>query len=420
MNGRWLGVLGAVLLGGGFLLGRAVGPAPMSFPESAQGLSAAEMETSVLDALAEPRSFVRASRLTRLFEGLTVDNAVGAGRAVATRAARWDPVDLQVYLGARMLLDPDRAVEEVLAWPTRARREIGLKIALREWAASGRRLEAVDFVQTSLDPQLRGLVAGPLVRGWALSGDFEGALDLARRLSRLEGRLDVVDGLARGVLHVGGTAAALDLVREADPELGEAFLVRLHRATFHLVAREDPEVAAAFYQESLAAAASPPVWLEGMLDRLAEIWRNEDSAGAVDWLLALPRSEERDRVLGETMADWGIRDFDETWTWFRNERGPFEGTDTVVADDAVLLAALLPKMARTRPEQAAAWVVRLEPGPIRDAMLIRVARFWAASDLRAARRWIARLDGPESLRERIRALVEAEGQTSGPETSGPE
>ena len=398
--------MGVGLLVAGYFLGRTIGPPPLEFPDRGEIRSAAEMEFAVDAALRMPRAFARTVTLVRLFEGLNAENVEGASRAVSGRAGRWDPIDLQLFLTAWVNLDPRAAMQEVESWPIRSRRELGVKITMREWAASGAWLEAVDYLQTSLDPSARGVGAGPLVRGWALGGDFEGALNLAQRLWQSEDRVDVVDGYVRGVLHVGGPEAALDIAGRVDRKTESEFEQRLVRVTLDLVVREDPTAAAHVYDEFVAEGT--PEWLSGMLPRLAGIWRNKDSKAALTWLLGLERSKTGDEVITRTMADWGIRDFGEAWGWFEAEHGSYDSEGLLSSTDCLLLSGLLPKMARTRPAQASDWVMRLQPGSDREGMLKRVARFWAREDSEAVGRWIEGLSVSSADRDQLREITQKE------------
>lgn len=415
MRGGWVWLVGTGLLVLGYFLGQSSGPAPVEFPDRATVRSAEEMQRAVEEALAEARAFPRAVMLVRLFEGLTEENVQGAARAVEGRAGRWDPVDLQLFLTAWVHVDPLAAIREVERWPIRSRREIGLTIAIREWAASGRSIEAADYFQTIVDPDKRAMAAGPLVRGWALAGDLDGAFGLAQRLWQTEEKLDVVDGFVRGVLHVEGPTGALAIARRVDPNAAGEFEQRLARVTMNLVAREDAPAAAAFYRELAAGGeGGTPEWLGGMLDRIAGLWRNDDPEAVLVWLLELEENDARNRVLNETIASWGIRDFDPAWEWFMTTRGPFPGEGQLDATDSALLVGLVRKLARTRPAEAARWVIRLEPGPGRNAMYPRVAHFWAREDPAAARAWIAGLEVAPGVRQQLERAVERATVAAGP------
>jgi len=399
--------LGFAGLSVGYFLGQGVGPAPVEFPDPAEARDALTMERAVGEALVEPRAFVRLDSLVRLFEGLTVENAGGAARAISEGGGRWDPIDLQAFVAAWVLVDPVAAVRTIEEWPFEFRRELGLRLAIREWAASGDWLAATNYVQNSMAPELRSIVAGPLVRGWALGGDADGALGLARTLWDSADQTDVVDGYLRGVLHVGGPEAMLVVARSQDPT--EAFGQRIVRATLSLTARDAPEQAARFYEEFTEQGA--PVWLDGILERVVVAWRNEDPQASLEWLLAHEPGPGRDRFLTTTTADWGIRDLDSAWGWFSTRRVESSQTGELARDDALMLLGLLPKLARVRSAEAAVWVDRLEPSIDQRQMQARVAKFWSRTDPESASRWIEGLDvGPPQL-ARLREIhrVESKG-----------
>ncbi|MEE8166552.1 MAG: hypothetical protein V3T64_13365 [Myxococcota bacterium] len=398
----WL--LGAGLLLLGFVVGRMVGPPAIVFPAVDEARDAVAMENAVRSALVEPRAFSRASTLIRLFEGLTQENVVGASRAVTARAAREDPVDLLLFLTAWVHLDPLAAVREVESWPIQSRREIGIKTAIREWAASGRQLEAADYFQTITDPDLRAAAAGPLVRGWALGGTAREALGLAQRLWNSEAQLDVVDGFVRGVLHSGGPEAAIGIAGTVAAKADGDFEQRLARVTLSLTGLEDPVAAAGLYDE--LTRMGPTEWLSGSLARLAESWGNDDPQAALEWLLTRADSAERSGALGKTMGRWAIRDFDTAWAWFAIRRGAAQGDAALGATDSTLLAGLLRRMARIRPVEASRWVTRLRDASDRDGLMLRVAFFWSSFDPVSALQWIDGLTLPAEQRDRLRQAVE--------------
>lgn len=403
MGSSWPRALlaGVVGVGIGFLIGRSSGPAPVAFPEPDQGLSPESMEQRVAEALAEPRAFVRAVTLNRLYEGMTRENAAGAARAVSQRAGRADPVDLQIFLGAWALVDPVAAMQEVRSWPVRSRRNSGIATVMREWAAGGDRIAAGNYYQTITDEETLETAAAPLVRGWAMAGDVDGALELARRFWTQSKRLDVVDGLVRGVLNTRGPEALFAFVRSVDDRGGDAFHQRLVRVSLNLGGREDPLGAVGLYDE--VAAGGHPDWLAGALDRVAGDWRNQDPKAALEWLLAKPESRERDEALAKTMATWAIRDYDAASAWLTARGLEPTAAEPLGSTDAAVVAGLLQRTARIAPEEASRWIARLpRTDPARLALTRRVAHFWAMRDPTAATRWIDSL----ALQPAERAAVE--------------
>lgn len=390
VRSNWWITAGAALVA--FYLGTALRSDRVVFPDPEEARTSDELEADVARALSEPRAFARASSLIRLFEGLTKENVAGAARAVNARAGENDPVDLQMFLSAWAHLDPAAAMGEVQSWPIRSRREAGLRIVMREWAASGDTLAAGNFYETLTDAGQRNLLAGPLVRGWALSGDGPGALSLAVRFFETQARQDVVDSLVQGFLHARGPDAAIELARTLGPEAGDEFAQRVIRTTLDLAGREDPEAAAAYY-DALVATAPPEPWLAPTLVQLAGLIRNTNPEAALEWLLPKAEGPERSRALMETMGTWAKRDFDAAWQWFESTgEATKDPKATLSPTESTLLAGLVRRLARLRPQEAATWAVRLRPGPDRIEMLRRVAYFWSATDSAGADEWIATLD----------------------------
>jgi hypothetical protein len=376
------------------------------------------MEQRVSEALAEPRAFPRAVALLRLFEGLSTENVAGVTRAFDAHTGPGDPVDLQLLLSAWVLLDPLSAVTAVQGWPDRARREIGMKIAVREWAATGDRLAATAFVETIADPVLRQVMWGPLVRGWALSGGREPALVFARRLWDQKDQVDVVDGYVRGIMQIDGLEAAIETARQGDPHSGNPFDQRLARVTLNLVGDQDPALAARYFEE-LAGEDEPPEWMGGVLDRLAWRWRSiHDPEAAMVWLRSLPDWPQRRKVLTNTAAEWAQQDLDGAWAWFEQnvETG---GSGLLPAPDSAVLAGLVRWTVRTRPQEVTAWVLRLREEDDREALLRGVAYYLALQDRATADAWIEGLGLPRSaagpLREAARRGAQTRAQREIPE-----
>lgn len=394
-------IIAAATALGGFYVGKSLGPAPVVFADPSSARSAEEMEAEVAKALAEPRAFVRASALIRLGEGLSIENVEGLVRAVRSNAADNDPVDLQILLTAWTHLDPEAAMREVQSWPIRSRRETGMRVVMREWAATGKTLEAGNYYDTLTDPEQRTLMASPLVRGWALSGDAKGALGLAQRFFDSEEHRDTVEALVRGLIHAEGAEAVFALARSLDPQTGGKFPRRLARTTLDLAGREDPVAASRYYDELVAAGPTSP-WLDGSLAAIAGLLRNETPEAAIAWLGPKGESPERNRALTETMAAWAKRDLDAAWSAFEAGHGDAiaDPARALTATESAQLAGILQRMARVRPEQAAPLALRLRTRSERIEALRRVAYFWSMKAPAEVDRWLTSLDldGPDRAR----------------------
>ena len=393
----WLSTAAVALVA--FYLGKSLGPARIVFPDPKEGRTAEEMESEVGKALAEPRAFVRASALIRLFEGLTNENVSGAAHAIDSRASENDPVDLQMFLTAWAHLDPVAALQEVQRSSIQSRKELGLRVIMREWAASGDTLAAGNYFDTLTDPDQRRVVAGPLVRGWALSGDVDGALALARRLFEIHPRWEVIDGLVRGVLHGQGAGSTLRMARSLNPQMdatidpprsGE-FDQKVILTTLDLAGRDDPKAATVVY-DAFAGLEAPPAWLLPSLAPLADQMARSEPEAAIEWLLPKTEGPERSLALMDATGTWADRDFDAAWAWFE-KRNPsaHDPKSDLAPTESDLLAGLLRWMAKTRPTEAARWSILLRPESNRIETFRRVAYFWSRTNAKGADEWISTL-----------------------------
>jgi hypothetical protein len=246
-----------------------------------------------------------------------------------------------------------------------------------------------------------GMAFGPLVKGWVLGGDPKGALFVVRRLWDSDQRVDAVDSYVRGVLQSTGPAAAIELALEMDPNTQGDLEQRFARVTLNLVAREDPLAAAGLY-ESFVSDGTPDWMEEDVLDRFVEVWRNGDPKAPVIWLIEHEATTQRDRLLTRAMAMWGIRDMDSAWKWFTETRVTARPPTILEGVDALMLTGLFAKLARKHPVEASGWAMRLPAGPNRNAMLVRVAKFWGHEDESAVAAWIDGLEIAPKLRAQLR------------------
>ncbi len=389
----------AALLVLGFFLGLYSGRWMGPMQGSGADLNASEMEEAVRSAMLKIGTFDRSTALGKALAGLDAENVKGAARGMRTRSEYLDPIDLQLFLSAWTRFDPAAAMYEADSWPSKTGREIGLRIVMREWAASGRVIEAGSYYESIDNLAAKSIVAGPLIRGWALSGDIEGALMRVRLLWEQGEPVNTVDGFVRGALSSVGPTELIERVLALDPNHGGEFERRLMRLSFKLGARENPRAAAVAYVR--LENDPPPEWLKGVLQKITGPWAESEPATAIEWLLERVDTPERNLALKETMRIWAVRDFDDAWNWWRAQD---QRRDLAVEEGGgllrtILLPPLLRRMARVRPVEASEWVEEVEQSVAREALILRIAYFWAYRDRLQAERWIEGLGLSESLSE---------------------
>lgn len=419
MKGSNSFLAGAACLLLGFFVGRTFAPPALVFPDPSQARTRNEMEAAVLRALEEPRAFPRASSLIRLFEGLTPTNVSGAASVFESRATHQDPADLQLFLTAWAHIDGGSAMQAVRAWKPRTRSDLGIRIVMREWAASGAKIEAAGFFQTLNDPEIRRVASGPLVRGWAMAGDSEGARDIALQMWALEPRVDVSEALVRGVLQVGGVDGLLSLI-DGLPDLstaGAGFDRRIAQSSIALAALERPAETAARY--AALEEKGDVSWLGDSVKRISKSWLRSDAPAALDWLAQRNSSSSRNQMLMDGMRIYARDRFDEAKALLEE---PADSTNPDALEvEQFLLDSLLRHWARVDPEAAAEWLPRVT-NPVQRAILTsRIVLFWGPKDPAAASAWLAAQElTPEQREEAEQALKGGRSIAPDPSPGGTE
>ena len=275
-RGLMIGVVAGIA---GFLIGRSIGPAPIEFSDPSDAPDARSMERAVREALAEPRAFPRTVALSQLMQKLSAENVDGARAVFDEKIAIAQSQDAQIFLAAWTHLDPYSAFDATLGWKSDKRREYGVGVIVREWAASGKAVEALTYLRQEADVETAKHAVIPLIRGWAQSGDIGGATRLAVDLARTGGEYPgLEEGLVRGVLgskRVEETIRwAEDLAARDDSELGPAIL----QTSLLLVAAQAPERAIRWYE-----ALEPRSWTQPILPTITGHWVDEDPRAAMTW-----------------------------------------------------------------------------------------------------------------------------------------
>lgn len=375
------------LLALGFVLGLGVALMVRPSSDRTEVGTSDEMERAVRDAMREVSAFDRSRTLSQVLAGLNAGNVDGAVRGMRSDSDHLEPIDMQLLLSAWTRFDAFGALSAAERWPSKSGREIGMRMVMREWAASGRVLDAVNYYQTLQDPETRAMLAGPLLRGWAMSGDFDGALERARRIWELGEAEDSVDGFVRGALTALGPEALLERISSLQDAGSGDFEQRLMRSTLNLSAREVPAAAAGVYSE--LAGETLPDWLHGAMKVIALSWAENDPRAAIEWLLTQSDRAERTVALKEIMRSWTLRDLDAAWGWWlaENEESDAQGIENAVLR-SILLAPALRSMAEFRPVEASKWVEQVTKPAARMVLIQRIAHFWTLRDPDPAQVWV--------------------------------
>jgi hypothetical protein len=369
--------------------------------------SSVEFKEQFLEAAEEISTFERARALVGVLSFLDETNVEEAALALRGNAMYLDPTTAQLFLSAWARFDAIGALEEARSWPADAPREMGMRTVMREWAGGGSTVEASLYYHQLADAKTQALLLGPLLRGWAATGDVSGAFRQARvAWAQEENPSAAVDGFVRGAIAALGAAKTAEWLAEQDPIEMTGFEERTFRTALQLIARETPDAAAALYDRLAQREKEQPAWLGGVAAAIAGSWASEEPRATLEWLLGHPPTAERTGALESAMSQWARADLDAAWAWWQEEyaRAREVGEERTELRRTLLKPALT-TLARVRPAEAAQWLERVEPEESRRVLRRRTAYFWTSQDPEAARRWAARLPLSEDEAAEIEAAM---------------
>jgi len=371
-------VLVVAALAAGALLGR------LSVPR-AERPEPADL-ASFREALEDPNWLTRTARMSAYLQHLTPDELPEAVEALERRRAWLDAEELRIFMLAWARFDAPAALEHALTWPGRSRRTAaGAAIYAWSYYAPEAALEALDSVQ---DEQLRDYLRTRLVAGWVRSEHKEGANRYIASLPDGAQRDSFAGMLARELNEQGSE----EVMRWAEgvPEILPGYKQAAFRKACAAIAASDPELAVQWIAEHRGrdyAAGSTAI--------IAGRWAEVDPQATLEWLLAEPRDEDRERAIADSFAQWLSFDRARAESWLK-ETTPAEGLDEAVR---VLVRRT---NQRGSPEGAVAWARQIDDPELRDEVILAVSRAWLRREPAAARSWLERSDLPPALRDAIR------------------
>jgi hypothetical protein len=371
-----------------FALGRFTAPTrPPAAPDLAGAIQASLGERDTLE---------RVGRTMTLLQSLEPEDVPGVLAVYERLMMTIDPPELSAFFNAWARIDPDGAIEYVLAFPRRSllkERKIGIRAALAGWAYSdpSKARVAAEEIAEETAP-LRGNVWAGLVEGWVRSDlDTEGLASFLTDLRPQKHRDAAVDVAVRELVRTGGAAAALDWVDTivTDPFQGAKF----SRVVFESGAREaaasDPARTGAWALEHAEAnhAANAPVII-------AKSWGRADGAAAMEWLGAYPAGESRDEAIREAYVAWWTADWESADAWMGStSQSAFHDSARQVWVDRLLA---------WEPAKALAGCEHFLDVEQRQRCLESGARKWYATDALAAEEWLQTSPLDEEVRNRVR------------------
>jgi hypothetical protein len=397
LAGRYLAMTLGVAVAA-FALGRFTAPTrPPAAPDLAGAIQASLGERDTLE---------RVGQTTTLLQSLEPEGVPGVLAVYERMMMAIDPAELSAFFNAWARIDPEGAIEYVLALPRRSmlkERKIGVRAVLAGWAyadPSKARVGAEEIAAKTAP--LRENVWAGLMEGWVRSDlDTEGLTSFLVNLRPQKHRDGAVDVAAHELVRTGGAEAALDWVDTIvrDPFQEEKFNRVVFESAVREAAASDPARTGAWALEHMEAtyAANAPVII-------AEPWGRADGAAAMEWLSAYPAGESRDEAIREAYVAWWTVDWESADAWMTST------SQSALHDPAreVWIARLL----AVEPAKALAACEHFPDVARRQRCLESGARKWYMTDALAAEEWLQTSPLDEEVRNRVRKTAGKLGSSS--------
>lgn len=344
----------------------------------------------VAELLVEPNRLARMKDLTALLEALPADRYPELARALEMLPVVPRVEDVGLVLHAWARLDPEAAYAQALEW---RRRKIQWADPIPNylvaevvfvWAQDP--FAQVEEFLVDVPGSLQGMLQGPLLRGWAESGQTKRATNFLKSQTEAGGTSQVLVTLFAGrLVHREGAEAAIEWAESLEESKLRTFAFR---RTAEVIARVDPERATAWVEKHLG---QPYAW--GMARRVARSWvRRGEGARALEWIDGIELGDERESATQWSYEAWVMLDRDEAMVWAQN-RATFPPS---------LRRHLWPHMralVKRNPEEAVAWIRGFADQETQPALELGLAHMWLQEDREAAEVWIR----DEGLEEAVAA-----------------
>lgn len=409
------GILVAIGIGIGFLVGRGTAPEPEG-GKSGDGKDRAERREGGLVGSGGEHGTARegvqrsgrrsaAASIRRVAQELELSPMINMdfdGLFAAYEAIRWmSPSEVEIALNeleeatsnqqVKMMLqmmlinqwakaDGRGAVEFAMGQKTPMLKMMGVMGGLMGWVKEDPD-EAYDWYQKNRDE-----VKGGLLGRSGMDGIFFAALaqrDMKDAFSRLEeldrsAKEDALNSMASqlGMNSVKREEFLLELEKLDDQELSTAALSSMVQMWVY----QDPEGAMEFYESREWGNDSD------LRDQLVRGWAQMDAEGALMWSLDNLEDEgERAEVVADGFAGWMTQDPDAARKWLEGQ--PVElRTDSLYEQTAQQLSY------QDEYQQAIDWASQIEDRDSRVESLENVYSMWKSDDSEEAQKWLERQD----------------------------
>lgn len=387
-----LGALALALIAGAYALGLKLGAPPT--------VAAIPPVEAVRAALDEPDALVRIGQLAEALREANADEFAAVIDLFEERIHLAPPgrPELELFGEAWARHDPRGAIDRLVEWPGTERR-FALVAVGRAWARAAPNAALSWADSLVLDD--RSAMIEAVFQGWAETGDSEvwKALDTMTPGVDREAGTNVV---MKWKIQNEGFDALFDEVdalrTRYEPGSPRDFKLNALRSAVGLAAFHDPEKALAF-----ARRYADTPYDNGLLRRIAIFWVVNDGPSAMEAILALPESEQRNKAARDGYTKWLRTNGPAAIAWMPDAALRDERYASITDIYAVSLARA--KSSGDRPEAiraAIAWAEQIENAERRRKTLVLLGAMWSKSEPEAAFAW--------AEKKGLERAVEAESQ----------
>lgn len=390
----FFGLLIAILLVG---CGSEIQPPPSS--GSVPVMNASQMESSISAALNVEEPVLRMKLLATALESLDSDNAQGAASVFREKRPTVTEFDILPFASRWAVFDPIAAIEFSRDGLKEGRpRAQGYKSIVFSWVASGGASDAAAYNEklNAEGDLIAQSFQSNLIQALVVNRQFDVAMPLLEAMPQGTDRNALLLGLTFE-LAKKGVPYLIDWSQSVPVGAPNNLKAAIFSQSMSIVARSDPERAAAWYGEE-----GYQDFVRG--DAMALIvteWIKHDPIKALEWAITQPPSDDRDAAVRGAVYRWQMDDSETSEPWLREN-----------LTDPAMEVAIYPFaqwLVYQNPVEALAWGLRVPDRSERYFVVQQSFIRWRREDQVAAMDWLEKTDLPKDLRREIDGLIQLEG-----------
>ena len=226
-----------------------------------------------------------------------------------------------------------------------------------------------------------------LLRGWARSDHIDSLTEYISEIA-LSDRQQTAISILTTELMKHGRGAVTGWAESVPVDAPGGFKKLAFHGAVTILALQDPADAAAWIQDSLEHD-----YAQGALESVARRWAARSWESAMDWLIATPRSDEREKTLKSLFGSSLKRRPDRAESWVRAS-APNEAVDPAIR-------VIVQRDYWERASAAMEWSSLLHDDDIRREVQLGIGRSWYSREPDAFQAWLPESGLEQSVQDQI-------------------